>query len=155
MKKPPEPTGKKRGKRSELAAWLDRAQPAQIGEPEFEAIRAALAPISESYLTKLLRESGVALAPMIQGVRQSNLEELETSLLSLLDEYGRSDALRRNAIRRVVITAKDHARWSARRAANPEQKQEMILWMTTWLENPAVFPDWVRLRLRAAGRDAG
>ena len=149
MKKPLEPTGKKRGKRSELAAWLDRAQPAQIGEQEFDAIRSALAPISESYLTKLLRESGVALAPMVQGVRQSNLEELETSLLSLLDEYGRSDAQRRNAIRRIVITAKDHARWSVRRAANPEQKQEMILWMTTWLENPAFFADWVRLRLRA------
>ncbi|HWZ31572.1 MAG TPA: hypothetical protein VNX18_09585 [Bryobacteraceae bacterium] len=149
MKKPLEPTGKKRGKRSELADWLDRAQPAQIGEPEFEAIRAALAPISESYLTKLLRESGVALTPMIQGVRQSNLEELESSLLSLLDEYGRSEAQRRNAIRRIVITAKDHARWSACRAPNPEQKQEMLLWMTTWLENPAVFPDWVRLRLRA------
>ncbi len=46
-------------------------------------------------------------------------------------------------VRRLVIVAKDHARWASRK--HPE-KEEMLLWMTTWLENPAVFPGWVKLR---------
>ena len=146
MKKPPEPTVKKHGKRNDLAAWLDLACPARIGESEFERIRLALAPVSESYLRKLLRESGVPLAAVIEGVRQSNLDELQTSLLALLEEYSARDAPGRQAIRRMVITAKDHARWAARR--KPE-KEEMILWMTMWLENPPLFPDWVKLRLKS------
>ena len=152
MKKPPEPTGKKRGKRDDLADWLDRVRPARIGEAEFEQVRSALAPVSESYLRKLLRESGVPLAPLIEGVRQATLNELQSSLLALLDEYSAADAPRRHAIRHVVITAKDHARWAARR--KPE-KEEMILWMTTWLENPPLFPDWVKLRLKAASDPGG
>lgn len=142
MKKPPEPIAK-RGKRSELAAWLDREKPARIGEAETGRIRQALDPISDSYLRKLLLECGVPLAPMVQGVRQSNLDELESSLVALLDEYEASDATRRQAIRRMIITAKDHARFAARK--NPE-KVEMILWMTTWLENPPIFRGWVHLR---------
>ena len=147
MKTPLEPTGKKRGKRAELAAWLDRVQPARIGETELAGIAAELAPISESYLRKLLRDSRVPLDPMVEGVRQSNLEELETSLLAFLDLYEAGEPPLRQAIRKLVITAKDHARWATRR--HPE-KQEMILWMTTWLENPPLFRDWVRLRLKAA-----
>jgi len=134
---------RKPAKRAELAAWLGRdSAPPKIGEAEFEALARELAPISESYLRKLLRESGAALAPMVEGVRQSNLDELESSLLALLDEFERSDAQRRSAVRRLVITAKDHARWASKRA----EKEEMILWLLTWLENPPVFRDWVRLR---------
>jgi hypothetical protein len=138
MKKPPEPTAR-RGKRTELAAWIEHAKPERIGEAEFGEISRALAPVSDSYLRKLLRESGVPLAPIIDGVRQGNLDELESSLLALLDEYESSDAPRRQAIRKIIITAKDHARW----AKKPE---EMILWMITWLENPPVFRSWLRLR---------
>jgi hypothetical protein len=46
-------------------------------------------------------------------------------------------------VRKIVITAKDHAKW------HPEGKEEMILWMTTWLENPPVFREWVALRKHA------
>ena len=151
MKKPPDPTGKKRGKRNDLTAWLDRERPARIGEAELEKIQLALAPVSGNYLKKLLRESGVPLAPLIEGVRQANLDELRNSLLGLLEEYSGGDPERRQAIRRAVITAKDHARWAARK--KPE-KEEMILWMTTWLENPPLFPDWVKLRLKAAAETA-
>jgi hypothetical protein len=143
MKKPPESTGKKRGKRSELAEWMERAHPERIGEEEFREIQRALAPVSESYLRKLVRECGVALGPMVEGVCQGNLDELERSLLALMGEYSGGDAARRGAVRRLVITAKDHARWAAK--THPE-KEEMLLWMTTWLDNPAVFPEWVRLR---------
>ncbi len=131
------------GKRAELAAWLDRRQPLLIGEADFDELFRSLAPISESYLRRLLRESSAALAPMVAGVRQGNFEELEASLLALLHEYEKSDAARRRAVRRLVIVAKDHARWAS---LKHREKEEMMLWMLTWLENPPVFPQWVNLR---------
>lgn len=153
MPKPPSPTAKtpakSRGKRAELALWLEREKAPLIGEAEFDRLRIALAPVSESYLRKLLRDSGVPLAPMIQGVRQSSLEELEETLLVLLDEYEKGDAMRRAAVRKLVITAKDHARWALRRGH--ATKEEMVLWMMTWLENPPVFRDWVKLRRAQLG----
>jgi hypothetical protein len=165
MTEPPKPTEKldthskgqgnraRPNKRSELQRWLDQ-HPGEIGESEYAALRAVLTPISESYLRKLLRDSGAPLAPMIAGVRQSNLDELEASLLALLNEYEEceGDPSKRAAIRALIITAKDHARWATKRArqASKEEaasnKDEMILWMITWLENPPVFRQWVRLR---------
>ena len=152
MNEPPRNTAKKgkRGKRAELAAWLERRPAARVGEAEFEELRAALAPVSDSYLRKLLRDSGVPLAPLVEGVRQTGFDELEASLNALLLEYTAGDAARRSAVRRLVITAKDHARWAAR--SHPG-KEEMILWMTTWLENPPLFPEWVRLRRAASPPD--
>jgi hypothetical protein len=110
-----------------LAAWLDRTHPRQVGEKEFAELQRDLAPVSESYLRKLLRESGFPLSPTVEGVRQGNLDELEASLLAMLHEY-------------------DHARWAARR--KPGEKEEMLLWLMTWLENPPVFLEWVKLRRR-------
>jgi len=80
---------------------------------------------------------------MVGGVQQGNFDELEATLLALVDEYTRGDRARQMAVRRLVITAKDHARWASRK--HPE-KEEMVLWMATWLENPTVFSEWVKLR---------
>ena len=137
-----------RGKRTELARWLEEHRPGRIGETEFEALGRALAPVSESYLRKLVRESGVPLDAMVEGVRQGSFDELEASLLRLLEEYERGDAARRAAVRRVVITSKEHARLAARNAAKRAEKEEMVLWLLTWLENPPLFAAWVRLRRR-------
>ncbi len=126
-----------------MAEWLARTQPQQVGDAEFADLSRALAPVSETYLRKLLRESGVPLAPTVEGVRQSSFEELERCLTALSAEYIAGDAAHRASIRRLVIAAKDHARWAAR---NAPEKQEMVLWMLTWLENPPVFPDWVKIR---------
>lgn len=137
---------------AELAEWLKRERPREIGETQWAALSAALAPVTESYLRKLLRASGVPLAPLVDGVRQESLEALEASLLKLLDEYEGGDAARRARIRRLVITAKDHARWASRKSANKRpEKEEMMLWMLTWLENPPLFREWVRLRRAAMG----
>jgi len=150
---------KKPGKRADLAAWLlarndpERTQVHLIGEAEFADLRGALAPVSESYLRKLLRESGAALSPMVEGVRQGSFDELEASLLAMLDEYQKADAPRRRDVRRLVIAAKDHARWASRRPAKRAEKEEMVLWILTWLENPPLFPDWVRLRRARWGQD--
>ena len=135
-----------RGKRTELARWLEEHRPARIGEAEFEALGRALAPVSESYLRKLVRESGVPLDAMVEGVRQGSFDELEASLLRFQDEYERGDPARRAAVRRVVITSKEHARLASRNPERRREKEEMILWMVTWLENPPLFAAWIRLR---------
>lgn len=135
-----------RGKRADLARWLEREHPARVGEAEWAVLRAELGKISTAYLRRLLRESGVPLAPLVEGVRQETFDALESSLLRLLEEYERSDPARRQSIRRVVIEAKDHARWAARKPERRTEKEEMALWMLTWLENPPLFPDWVRIR---------
>ena len=140
-----------RGKRAELARWLDQHHPARIAEAQFEALGRALAPVSETYLRKLVRESGVPLAPMVEGVRQGSFDELEASLLRFQAEYERGDPARRAALRRVVIASKEHARLAARNPAKRAEKEEMILWLLTWLENPPLFADWVRLR-RSVGK---
>ena len=133
--------GKAKGKRAKLEAALAARGWSRVDEAEWTELQTALAPISENYLRRLLRESGVALSPMVAGVRQGSFEELEASLAALLSEYEGGDARRRAAVRRLVVTAKEHARWA--------KKGETTLWLTTWLENPGLFPEWVRLRKAA------
>jgi hypothetical protein len=135
-----------RGKRAELLRWLERERPARIGESEWAVLLAELSGISPGYLRRLLRESGVPLGPLVEGVRQETFEALESSLLNLLKEYESSDAARRQSIRRLVIEAKDHARFAARKPERTLEKEEMALWMLTWLENPPLFPQWVQIR---------
>jgi hypothetical protein len=129
-------------KRAKLAEWIDQQKPSVIGQEEFERLVEDLGPISESYLRKLLRDSGAPLSPMVEGVRQSNLGALELSLLALLAEYEPGDAEHRKAVRKLVITAKEHARWKG--------NQEHVLWLAMWLENPPLFPAWARLRKETA-----
>jgi len=144
-----------KGKSAELARWLEAHGPVRIGEAEFALLRADLAPVSESYLRKLLRECGVQLHPMVDGVRQGTFAELEESLLRLLAEYESSDPPRRMAVRRLVITGKEHARLAARNPGKRPEKEEMILWLSTWLENPPVFKQWLSIRRGLAGPGAG
>jgi hypothetical protein len=132
---------RKPSKRTDLDEWLAVHRPAVIGVPERDSICAAIGPISQSYLKKLLRDSGYALAPLVEGVRQDNLEALEQSLLAMpTDREGH----------KCVIEAKDHAKFALKK--HPE-KEEMILWMITWLENPAIFEQWVKLRRVKLGRE--
>ncbi len=140
MPSPPEPQKPKPpSKRTELARWLEVHRPVQVGDAELKTLQAELAPISPSYLRKLLRASGAALHPLVEGVRQDDLESLERTLLVLLGED-------RRAARTLIIEAKDHAKWTSKK--HPE-KAEMILWMLTWLENPGIFPEWLAIRKHA------
>ena len=88
-------------------------------------------------------------------MRQKTFEELERSLIEMEEVYTRARATqaigtRAQLCRNAVIQAKDHARLAARSPkTSPEkkaQKEEMIQWMLVWLENPGVFPAWVKLR---------
>jgi len=110
---------------------------------------AELAPIDAHELRRVLRDCGKPLSPFVEGVRQSTFEELERTLIALGAEYEGSDAERRRSIRALVIIARDHARLAARRAESAPLRNEMALWMNTWLENPNAFPLWVSLRKRA------
>ncbi|HBY60250.1 MAG TPA: hypothetical protein DEH78_10530 [Solibacterales bacterium] len=131
-----------------LRELLGERQPSVIDPPEFAALQAALG-APESWLRHALRDTGIPLAPLVEGVRQDSLDALERTLAALAHEYaaGRD----RPAVRQAVLTAKEHARFALRRleGAPRAAKEEMLLWMLTWLENPAVFAGWVGLRKRA------
>jgi len=113
-----------------------------------------LAPVSEGYLRRLLADAAIPVAQPFAGVRQKTFEELESSLLSMEEVYTAAretgDRARAQQCRNAVIQAKDHARLSARSPkTSPErktQKEEMIQWMLVWLDDPGVFPAWVKLR---------
>ena len=132
-----------------LRVILEQSPPPVIDEFVFESLRQQLAPVSAAYLRRLLKGSGVPLSPSIEGVSQRSLDDLRRSLLALELEYSKSSAAKARAVRTLVIEAKDRARWEAQRSSEPtirEMKQEMILWMLTWLENPRLFAPWVELR---------
>jgi hypothetical protein len=141
---------RRESKKARLKLLIEAAPRDRIDEPRFQDLRAQLQPISEEYLRKLLRESGVPLAPLVEGVSLSSFDALEHTLLALSDCY----ASGAGQARQLVIRAKDRLRWSEARARDEHQraeKREMLLWVLTWLGNPPAFPLWLRLRKRAAG----
>ncbi len=131
----------------------------RIDEADFDRLREELAPVSEGYLRELVRDSGLELDPVVEGIRQESFEELGRTLRALAGEYesalARGDRRRANRCREAVLTGKQHARLSARRAgASPEhrsRKEEMSDWMLVWLENPGIFPAWLNLREKTTG----
>jgi len=132
-----------------LKRWLEEHRPEQVRDAEFAAIRDALAPVSERYLRELLRGSGYPLDPLVEGVLQDDFQHLERTLRALQEIYLGGERQRSRA---AVIAAKDHARFALKRlAADPTRaalKEEMLLWLMTWLENPPLFADWVEIRKR-------
>ena len=148
------PTTAKKSKKIRLAEYLQEKNLTAVTEGDWLEIAARLAPISESYLRRLLRETGLPVEQPFAGVNQRNYEDLEQSLLEMEEVYRRalerSDPARARQCRNAVMQAKDHARLAARSPKTaPEkktEKEEMIQWMLVWLENPGVFPAWVKLR---------
>lgn len=134
---------------AEIRAYLDERSVEVISDAVFADLLARFAPAKPDTVRKWVRQCGVPLAPMVEGVRQDSFDELERTLTALTAEYESSDRDRARAIRRLVITGKEHARFAAH-AANDTSKRaiklEMTDWMLTWLENPPLFPQWVRLR---------
>jgi len=61
--------------------WIARAGVKRIGDVEFERLRSELADIPEAALRKLLRETAVPLAPLVEGVRQDTFENLARTLI--------------------------------------------------------------------------
>lgn len=134
-------------RKAKLLEWLRERGEAIVDEAAFEEIRSRLAPVSESYLRSLLRHSGARLDVLVEGANTHSFEDLERTLCALSTRYAQADAAARRRIRRSVIEAKDRLRWSMRGLqTGREEKEEMLLWLMTWLENPEVFAVWLRLR---------
>jgi hypothetical protein len=146
-------TGNK-SKKALLAEYLKEENLSQVSEREWREIVARLAPVSESYLRRLLADTPIPVDQPFAGVRQKTFDELEGSLVAMGEVYIRSketgDRARERQCRNAVIQAKDHARFAARSPkVSPDkkaQKEEMIQWMLVWLDDPGVFPAWVKLR---------
>jgi len=147
------------GKKQRILAWLTEKGWDRVTEQQAAELGAAFPECSEETRRAALLESGLALDPMVEGVRQESYERLEATLTALLREYEaakeRRDAVRRQAVRALVIRAKEHAELAAHNRRTHEQKRaekiEMATWLRTWLENPPVFPSWVALRKRQIG----
>jgi len=139
-----------------LREYLAARPVAAIGEAEWRELSRELAPVSESYLRELLRDTGLPFAQPYAGIHQTSFAELERTLREMLEVYTEAmragDWRRARYCRRQVIAAKDRARFTARSSkTSPEkraQKDEMVQWMLVWLENPEVFPAWVDIRKR-------
>ena len=149
--------GKSSVKRA-LSEFLGSRSLASVTEDDWKEIQARFASSTPGYLRRLLRDSGLPLAPLVEGVRQDSLDELERTLLALEREYSQAKSSgnreRATACRRLVIEAKSHARFALRRSSTSQEKrsikQEMVEWMIVWLEDPALFAPWVRLRRKSA-----
>jgi hypothetical protein len=145
-----------KSRKQALREFLAAGRITAIGEAEWQAALRTLAPVSESYLRDLLRETGLPFAQPYAGIRQKSFAELEHDLREMLEVYTAAaragDRQRARYCRRQAIAAKDRARFVARNPKTaPEkkaQKDEMTQWMLVWLENPEVFPAWVEIRKR-------
>ncbi len=145
--------------KQELREYLAAERPPVITGGVWRELLARLAPVSESYLRDLLRETGLPFEQPWAGIRQHSFQELEQSLREMLAAYERAsktgDRDRARYCRRQVIAAKDRARFLAlspkTSAEKKAQKEEMAAWMLVWLETPGVFPAWVEARKKVAG----
>jgi hypothetical protein len=118
-------------RKKEVLARL--AGESSVSEALFASLRQEFA-LTEATLRRYVRESGLELAPLVDGVRQDSVEHLERSLGRLADLYGE----RGKECREVVLEAKRHAMF--------QKREEVLLYLNTWLENPAVFRAWADLR---------
>lgn len=142
-----------------MLTWLQSRSARCVDEPLARAIAREMPDISAKLLRQALLDSGLALTPMVEGVRQDTFEHLERTLLALGVEYESGDVARRKEVRGTVITARQHADWAMRNPNSSEahraEKTEMVLWLRTWLENPPLFPAWLVLRKRVLGHSDG
>jgi hypothetical protein len=138
-------------KKSRLKAILADRRPALIDIAVFHQLQSELAPISESYLEDLLRDSGIPLDPVVEGVSLHSPEDLRRTLLALAELYEITADTR--LIRGRVIAAKTRLRALIARTSFPElrrEREQMHLELMTWLENPGIFAMWLRLRRNAS-----
>lgn len=143
-------TASKSAKRERFREWIEREKPESLSDPVWARLRADLgAALSEDDLRHAARETGLPMSPLVEGVRQDSYAELARTLTALSDEYASGGDERRKECRRLVIRAKDRAKWASRRVRDEwvrQEKEEMARWMLVWLENPPVFEVWVRGR---------
>jgi hypothetical protein len=150
---------RKPSKVAKLAEAIATRGYTRIGEEEFRQLLGDMGAAREDVLRRLLRECGLPLAPLVEGVRLTDPGEAERTATALLREYeaaaAAGDAERARRCRMLVIAAKDRARLAARSAKDPGRRArmaEVAEWLLVWLESPAIFPAWLALRKKAAQR---
>lgn len=123
-----------------------------VDPPALALIRAAFPETSEETLRHDLRETGLLLHPLVEGVRLEDLDALARTLLALERWYqaGAGASPHATAARKEVLAARRKAEWVIR---NPRvdalvraAMEEKLLWLRVWLENPLVFSTWLALR---------
>lgn len=132
---------KKESKQDQLRRLAGDLALTEIDEAAAAALKQQLQPISDSHFRKIVRGSRFALSPIVEGVRQDSMENLERTLLALLGEL---ESGKREA-RAIVIEARNHARMAQQRSPS-QQREEAVLWMTVWLENASLFREWLVVR---------
>jgi hypothetical protein len=148
--------GRPPSKKLRILAWLADRNWDSVTEVRAGELARRFPDCSDDTRRAALLESGVPLAPLIEGVVQDTYKHLEATLGALLAEYlaarESGDAPRRQMIRSIVIRAREHTELAAHNPKTHDLKRavklEMALWLRTWLENPPVFPAWVELRKR-------
>jgi hypothetical protein len=146
--------------RQAILDWLEAQKPTLVDRATTEAMRRDVGEVSDHTFRHTLIESGYALDPLVEGVNQSTLEDLARTLLTLAAMYESSAKAEQVAMRALAIESKRHARFAASNRRLDEsrrlEKEEMLLWISTWIENPPLFAGWLNLRLakRAAGSEA-
>src|ERR1700722_3305095 len=73
--------------KQELREYLDAERPDSITGAVWQGLLERFAPVSDSYLRDLLRQTGLPFEQPYAGVRQHTFEELEQSLRELLTVY--------------------------------------------------------------------
>ena len=143
--------------KKQFLEYLAAERPERITESVWRDLLTRMAPVSESYLRELLRNTALPFDQPYAGIRQHTFEELEASLGEMLEVYqaamAAGDRDRARYCRRQVIAAKDRAKFLVKKIP---AKEEMAQWMLVWLENPEVFPAWVaarKPRMEASRRD--
>ena len=151
--------------------FLAANQPARVDRKTLHSIRRHAAartgrsrlPSSEYVLDILLstdvdvgREIGGIPRDLRGRVRTGTLAEAGESLAGMAREYSRApDRVRAEDVRRSVLRARNHVRLSLSRnlsEAKRKAKEEILLWLRVWLENPEVFCDWHALRAGDSSR---
>jgi len=134
--------------KSALRAFIAARGWTRVGETEWAELRERFPKLTAASLLK----AGITVEQPMRGVEQHGFDELETALIALAEVYAARPDLRRFT-RSQVIAAKDRARWASRNLRVEEavrrRKAEMLEWMLVWLDDPAMFETWVRLRRQA------
>ncbi len=124
-----------------------------------EELREVFAQQSNETLRHDLRETGLALHALVEGVRLDSLDALGRTLLSLAELYEAGNGRQEQAVasREAALAARRKAEFVLRNPkVSPEARQAMeekLLWLRVWLENPPLFPRWLSLRAAEQRRD--
>ena len=89
-------------KRALLGRLLEERGVTIVDEQAWDELARGLAPISDDYLRRLLRESGARLSPLVEGVRQETFDELDRTLTALQRVYEECHSRRRPRARRPL-----------------------------------------------------